>query len=226
MQDNFDLKKYLRHGNKLLNENIGGYVDLRPIYSLNEAPMGDDMVTIDLDMAWDDDQAAQAAFDQFDIEVQETNGNPGTFEVTGRKEDILAYLKSEYYGMDDETIQQYYPELLDSEMSEGEPDGDQYDGEYDSEFGPAITNELEKPKSIYATDDSEDEKGFDVPGDDKDSADIDDRMMMIGGDRIEGAVADLIDDGFDPEDILDFCKMAIEKHTERKSYLKAQGRKF
>lgn len=73
-------------------------------------------------------------------------------------------------------------------------------------------SELEKPEKIYA---------------DKDSADIDvDRMMMIGGDRLESSVADLIDDGFDPEDILEFCQMAIEKHTERKSYLKAQDRKY
>lgn len=203
MQDNFDLKKYLRHGNKLLNENIGGYVDLRPINGLNEASMGDDMVTIELDMAWDDDQAAQAAFDQFGIEVQETNGNPGTFEVTGRKEDILAYLKSEFYGMDDETIQQYYPELLDGEMSEGEPDGDQYDGEYDSEFGPAITSELEKPDQIYADDDSYSNQ---------------DRMMDLGGEEIEKGIMFLLDDGFDPEDVLEMCKMFIDAHSQGKKY--------
>jgi hypothetical protein len=203
------LKKYLRHGNKLLNENIGGYVDLRPINGLNEASMGDDMVTIDLDMAWDDDQAAQAAFDQFGIEVQETNGNPGTFEVTGRKEDILAYLKSEYYGMDDETIQQYYPELLDGEMSEGEPEGDQYDGEYDSQFGPAITSELEKPDQIYA-DDDEDRLGSLAPSDD--------RMMDLGGDQIEQGIISLLDDGFEPEDILDACKMLIATHSQSKKY--------
>jgi hypothetical protein len=209
MQDNFDLKKYLRHGNKLLNENIGGYVDLRPINGLNEAPMGDDMVTIELDMAWDDDQAAQAAFDQFGIEVQETNGNPGTFEVTGRKEDILAYLKSEFYGMDDESIQQYYPELLDGEMSEGEPEGDQYDGEYDSQFGPAITSELEKPKSIYATDDSEDDKGFDVPGDDEDdSANMSnyDYMDSQYGLQVAQLAKEMIDDGFEPDDAAEFFR--------------------
>jgi hypothetical protein len=208
MQDNFDLKKYLRHGNKLLNENIGGYVDLRPINGLNEAPMGDDMVTIELDMAWDDDQAAQAAFDQFGIEVQETNGNPGTFEVTGRKEDILAYLKSEFYEMDEESIQQYYPELLDGEMSEGEPDGDQYDGEYDSQFGPAITSELEKPKNIYA--DDEDRLGS--------LGASDDRMMDLGGDQIEQGIISLLDDGFEPEDILDACKMLIATHSQGKNF--------
>jgi hypothetical protein len=34
MQDNFDLKGYLRRGNKLLNENLGGYINLTPINEL------------------------------------------------------------------------------------------------------------------------------------------------------------------------------------------------
>jgi len=330
MQDNFDLKKYLRYGNKLLNENIGGYFDLKPINRLSEDfqdfiervheeltseesdwlvdnidrlraefpkqfaklegdvdgmtklvkqfyfekdadsdmneddgfiqaqrdavgakgsrmygdndddgfiqaqrdavgrkgsqifdkgwQYDDDAVTIELDMAWDDDEAAQDAFDQFGIEVQEINGNPGTFEVTGRKEDILAYLKSEFYGMDDQDIATYYPELLDGEMNEGEPDVDQYDGEYDSQFGPAITSELEKPKSIYATDDSEDEIGFDVPGDDEEFGSYQDRIMGLGGDKIENGIMSLLDDGFEPEDVMDFCKMIIDAHS--------QGNKF
>lgn len=36
MQNNFDLKGYLRHGNKLLNEGIGGYFDLKGINNLSE----------------------------------------------------------------------------------------------------------------------------------------------------------------------------------------------
>jgi hypothetical protein len=216
MQDNFDLKKYLRHGNKLLNENIGGYVDLKPINQLSEDDQTDtygidnenDVVTIDLDMAWDDDAAAQAAFDQFGIEVSQIDGNPGTFEVTGRKEDVLAYLKSEFYGMDDQDIATYYPELLDGEMSEGEPEGDQYDGEYDSQFGPAITNELEKPENIYADDD--DRLGS--------LGASDDRMMDLGGDQIEQGIISLLDDGFEPEDILDACKMLIATHSQGKNF--------
>jgi hypothetical protein len=209
MQDNFDLKKYLRHGNKLLNENIGGYVDLRPINGLNEAPMGDDMVTIELDMSWEPqfDAYAKQSFDDFNIQVKETD-NPGTFEVTGRKEDILGYLRSEFYEMDEESIQQYYPELLDGEMSEGEPEGDQYDGEYDSKFGPAITNELEKPKNIYA--DDEDRLGS--------LGASDDRMMDLGGDQIEQGIISLLDDGFEPEDILDACKMLIATHSQGKNF--------
>lgn len=222
MQDNFDLKKYLRHGNKLLNESIGGYVDLMPLRE--EAS---DMITIELDMAWDssnpeEDSAAKAAFDQYGIEVSDETGRPGTYEVTGRKEDILAYLRSEFYDMDEEDIQQYYPELLNGEMSEGEPDGEQYDSEYDAESGPAITSELEKPKSIYVTDDSEDEKGFIVPGDEDEFGSYQDRIMGLGGDRIESGIISLLDDGFEAEDVMDFCKMIIDAHSEAA----AQGKKF
>jgi hypothetical protein len=150
-----------------------------------------DVVTIELDMAWDadDNDAAQAAFDQYGIEVSEIDGNPGTFEVTGRKEDVLAYLKSEFYEMDDQDIATYYPELLEGELEE-----------------------LEKPKSIYVTDDSEDEKGFIVPSDD-DTIDTN-RMMELGGEEIEKGIMFLLDDGFDPEDVLEMCKMFIEGHVE------------
>ena len=217
MQDNFDLKKYLRHGNRLLNEGVGGYFDIVPLREEQS-----DMMTIELDMEWDPamDAYAQRSFADFNIQVKQTE-RPGTYEVTGRKEDILGYLRSEFYDMDEESIAHYYPELLDGEMSEGEPDGEQYDGEYDAESGPAITNELEKPKSVYVTDDSEDEKGFIVPGD-EDEFDSQDRMMDLGGDQIEQGIISLLDDGFEPEDILDACKMFINAHVNAAM----QGKKF
>ena len=43
---------------------------------------------------------------------------PGTYEVTGKKKDILAYLQSEFYEMDDETVEEYYPELLEGNSFE------------------------------------------------------------------------------------------------------------
>ena len=225
MQDNFNLAKYLRHGNKLLNENIGGYVDLKPINRLNEAPMGDDVITIELDMAWDfinpeEDAAAKAAFDQYGIEVKETDGNPGTFEVTGRKQDILAYLKSDFYGMEYVDIATYYPELLDE-------DNDSMSLE--ELMGTAM--EIEEIEN-YATDDSEDEKGFAVPGskyeddvdpdtgipymDDEDDEEIyhadvlspewEERFLGLGGDAVVRGIKYLVDDGFELDDIIKFLK--------------------
>jgi hypothetical protein len=203
MQDNFNLAKYLRQGNKLLNENIGGYVDLRPINSLNEAPMGDDVMTIELDMAWDfvnpeEDAAAKAAFDQYGIEVKETDGNPGTFEVTGRKKDILAYLKSEFYGMEYVDIATYYPELLDDDANDSMS--------LEELMGTAMEiEELEKPEQIYADDDEE-------------FGSYQDRIMGLGGDKIENGIISLLDDGFEPEDVMDFCKMIIDAHSQGKNF--------
>ena len=201
MQDNFNLAKYLRHGNKLLNENIGGYVDLRPINSLNEAPMGDDVMTIELDMSWEPqfDAYAKQSFDDFNIQVKETN-NPGTYEVTGRKEDILGYLRSEFYEMDEESIQQYYPELLDGGANDSMS--------LEELMGTAMEiEELEKPKSIYATDDYEDEKGFDVSGDDEVlSQEWEERFFGLGGNEVVRGIKYLVDDGFELDDIIKFLK--------------------
>jgi len=215
MQDNFDLKGYLRHGNKLLNESIGGYVDLMPLREEES-----DMMTIELDMSWDPamDTYAQRSFADFNIQVKETE-NPGTYEVTGRKEDILGYLRSEFYDMDEESIAHYYPELLNGEMSEGEPDGEQYDGKYDAKSGPAITNELEKPENVYA-DDSFAQAQRDAASP-VDSGDFD-RMFDLGGDQIEKGIMFLLDDGFEPEDVLEMCKMFIDAHSEAA----AKGKNF
>lgn len=205
MQDNFDLKGYLRHGNKLLNEGIGGYFDLIPLKEEEN-----DMATIELDMSWDEsnpeeDKAAKDAFDKFGIEVSGGTGRPGTYEVTGRKEDILSYLRSEFYGMDEEAIKQYYPELLGGEMTE-----------------------LEKPEKIYADDsfvqaqrDAAERDYSDIKPPRPDSSDYD-RMFDLGGDQIEKGITFLLDDGFDPEDVLEMCKMFVEAHSEAND----QGKKF
>lgn len=84
-----------------------------------------EVITIELDMAWDhlnkdDDKAAKAAFKKYKIKVEPVGhaDAAGLFNVTGKKKDILAYLQSEFYEMDDETIEEYYPELLESVVNE------------------------------------------------------------------------------------------------------------
>ena len=63
---------------------------------------------------------------------------------------------------------------------------------------PMKTNELEKPEKIYA---------------DEDDVLDTDKMLELGGNDIDLAVSRLIEANFDPEDILDLCKMYIEAHT-------------
>jgi hypothetical protein len=99
--------------------NFNKYLKNNPLLKEDE---GSDMTTIELDMSWDqsdpeEDQSAEDAFAKFNIDVEESE-HTGTYNVSGKKEDILAYLRSEFYEMDEETIQQYYPQLLDGEMEE------------------------------------------------------------------------------------------------------------
>jgi hypothetical protein len=47
-------------------------------------------------------------------------------------------------------------------------------------------------------------------------------MMDLGGDQIEQGIISLLDDGFEPEDILDACKMFINAHVNAAM----QGKKF
>lgn len=68
---------------------------------------------------------------------------------------------------------------------------DQFEGELD---------ELEKPEKIYA--------------DDKEEYGNQDRMFDLGGQQIEQGIIDLLDDGFEPEEVLEMCKMFIDAHTE------------
>jgi hypothetical protein len=88
-----------------------------------------EVITIDLDMGWDDsnpeeDKAAKAAFKKYKIKVEPASHSDqeGTFEVTGKKKDILAYLQSEFYEMDADTIEEYYPELLEGTLDEADVD--------------------------------------------------------------------------------------------------------
>jgi DNA-directed RNA polymerase subunit F len=67
-------------------------------------------------MAYDDPRDAKVAFNKYKIKVKEIKGGQGTeHEITGTKKDILAYLQSEFYEMDDEDIKELYPELLEGD---------------------------------------------------------------------------------------------------------------
>ena len=72
-----------------------------------------EIITIDLDMVWGDYPSIMMnAFKKYNIKVKEGKSNPGTFNVTGKKKDILGYLQSEFYEMDADDIKEFYPELL------------------------------------------------------------------------------------------------------------------
>lgn len=84
-----------------------------------KASKPNDIETVKVDMSYDDDEEkdVQAAWKKFNLKVKVVKGGQGTeHEVTGKKKDIIAYLQSEYYGeMDNETLKEFYPELLEGE---------------------------------------------------------------------------------------------------------------
>ena len=86
---------------------------------------------------------------------------------------------------------------------------DKLDGFGDEFEQDEPVSELEKPENIYA----DDEDSFELSQD---------RMMDLGGEQIEQGIISLLDDGFEPEDVLDACKMFIDAHVNAAM----QGKKF
>lgn len=128
------LAKYFGSGARVWNY-ITSMVRLEESLDLNtdlkealKSASPNDEIFIELDMAWDDsnpeeDKAAKAAFKKYKIKVKGANGQPGTYEVTGKKKDILAYLQSEFYEMDADDIKEFFPELLEANSNYGAPYG-------------------------------------------------------------------------------------------------------
>lgn len=75
--------------------------------------------TIDVDLAGDDKDIMDA-IKKFNIKAEKNDNNRGMgHDLTGKKKDLIAYLQSDYYELDDEDIKGLYPELLEgSELDE------------------------------------------------------------------------------------------------------------
>jgi hypothetical protein len=72
---------------------------------------------------------------------------------------------------------------------------------------PLKEDDNPKPKSTYVTDDSEDDKGFIVPGDDEVlSQEWEERFLGLGGYEVVKGIKYLVDDGFELDDIIKFLK--------------------
>ena len=99
MQDNFNLAKYLRHGNKLLNENIGGYFDLKPLKEMDFNDMDsteDGVFSITLDTATDLNKIKMYAKSKgISVNVVNPEGPAGGWpevEYTGSKEALEGFI--------------------------------------------------------------------------------------------------------------------------------------
>jgi hypothetical protein len=218
MQDNFDLKGYLRNDNKLLNESMAFYTDLKPINELEgqKPPFGmPETYSMGLwkcyydypgILVWSYDDVP---FDE--LVVYATPGwdadgtTPVQVDVDGVTKDMTEVDGSRFASFQE--YAQAMKVVLDAVEEEyvtkkGMKEGDQYDGVYDGHSGPAITSELEKPEKIYADDTDRYDANYD-------------RIFDLGGDQIEQGIISLLDDGFEPEDIIEFCKIVIEDQALR-----------
>jgi hypothetical protein len=244
MQDNFNLAKYLRHGNKLLNENIGGYVDLKPINRLSE--LNDFGMTQEakggkasLELDWAGpipELKAKCKHHKLACKVITMDGPGGgnpLVKIMGTRAAIERWLRDGYAGdivKNPKTKKSQFvvdEEQLEMFLDDIEDDNDSMSLE--ELMGTAM--EIEEIEN-YATDDSEDEKGFSVPGskyeddvdpdtgipymDDEDDEEIyhadvlspewEERFLGLGGDSVVRGIKYLVDDGFELDDIIKFLK--------------------
>jgi hypothetical protein len=77
-----------------------------------------DVVTVDADLSYEDGDKkfVESIWKKFNLKVKPNGANGAVgHDITGKKKDILAYLQSEYYEMDDEDIKDIYPELMEGD---------------------------------------------------------------------------------------------------------------
>ena len=74
-----------------------------------------DKITIDVDLDYEPgDKYAEKAFKKYKLKVEPNGATEVSFDVTGKKQDIIDYLQSPYYEYEDEDVTEIYPELLES----------------------------------------------------------------------------------------------------------------
>jgi hypothetical protein len=77
-----------------------------------------DVVTVDADLSYEDGDKkfVESIWKKFNLKVKPNGANGAVgHDITGKKKDIIAYLQSEYYEMDDEDIKDIYPELMEGD---------------------------------------------------------------------------------------------------------------
>jgi hypothetical protein len=133
-------------------------------------------------------------------------------EYTGSKEALEGFIDKFYPQDADDTKSEIMP--VDGNMNElndlGMTEEDKNSMSLEELMGTAM--EIEEIQN-YATDDSEDEKGFAVPGDDEEiyhanvlSPEWEERFLGLGGDAVVRGIKYLVDDGFELDDIIKFLK--------------------
>ena len=212
MQDNFNLKGFLRN-NRLLNEGIGGYFDLKPLKEMNfdemnEAPGG--KASLELDWAAGiPELKAQCKKHGLTCKVVDEfgpgGGNP-LVKIMGAKKNIVSFLKDDY--ADDDQMQDFIADIQEGEMNEIETD---YEDEEEDSFIQANRDAVgAKGSSMYGDQNNDDEEEDSFIQAQRDAASPDDSAdqdrfwdFWENGDEI---MSSMKQDGFELEDILGYIK--------------------
>jgi len=79
-----------------------------------------DKITIDVDLDYNpdsdeqQDRDSEKIFKKFKLDVTPNGATDVSFDMSGKKQDLINYLQSKYYSFDDEDIRDLYPELLET----------------------------------------------------------------------------------------------------------------
>jgi restriction endonuclease Mrr len=79
-----------------------------------------DKITIDVDLDYNpdsdeqQDRDSEKIFKKFKLDVTPNGATDVSFDMSGKKQDLINYLQSKYYSFDDEDIRDLYPELLEA----------------------------------------------------------------------------------------------------------------
>jgi hypothetical protein len=218
MKDNFNLTGFLK-GNKLLNENIGGYVDIKPV---NEE-MGTAMEDLKKpSKVYTDDWVRSAIESKLGSWTFDYDYMSGVYMWTHDDidpEDLVVYATPGFdgeegiagevnLGFGDRVVDQEvfgdasYPDF-ESYAAAVKPYLDKVEDKYnDGEYAEDIESTYKRGVSL-----KREEIGTAMEEDDtEDFGTTDDRIMGLGGDRLLAAAQFLIDDGFELEDLMDFLR--------------------
>ena len=218
MQDNFNLAKYLRHGNKLLNENIGGYFDLKPLKEMDFNDMDsteDGVFSITLDTATDLNKIKMYAKSKgISVNVVNPEGPAGGWpevEYTGSKEALEGFIDKFFPQDAEDTKSEIMP--VDGNMNElndlGMTEEDKNSMSLEELMGTAMEMEDDDDGFIAAQrmaageDDDDDEEIYHA---NLLSPEWEERFLGLGGDAVVRGIKYLVDDGFELDDIIKFLK--------------------
>ena len=189
--DKFNLQGYLKN-NQLLNESIGGYVDMKPLKENPKASIEDDEM--------DDYEDPLPTIEDVKWFLDAQKFKPKEVMDT----EYIATKIYDYY-------ENFAPEFDDEDL-----DMDEHNMKLAREYQEYYMNKRKgKVKEELGTAMGEEDFGYakhggDFGGDDSEFEGDVERIMGLGGDKLLSAAQFLVDDGYELEDVIDFLRANVK----------------